>query len=155
MAFGMLLDVLRIRVTDELREKQRLIYSGNVSGKYEKIPRGSFSIAFSLPTAPESIEKVEAALWAEIGKLQTDGPSAEDLNKVKQTWKQEYQRSLRENGYWLNYMRLSVIEGRSTREILMREKRIDAVTADDVKATAKRFLDRKQYVEMVLKPEGS
>ncbi len=77
---------------------------------------------------------MEEALWGEIAKLQAEGPGAEDLNKVKQTWKQEYQRNLRENDYWLNYLRLSVLEGLDMREIVIRDARIDAVKADDVKA---------------------
>ena len=76
-------------------------------------------------------------------------PAADDLNKVKQARLQTYRRALRENGYWMNYLRLNVLEGLDPHEILNIDKRINGVTADDVKAAARRYLDRKNYVEMV------
>jgi zinc protease len=152
-SLGMLNDVLNIRITDELREKQKLIYAGSSSVKYEKIPHGHYGVGISLPTAPQNVEKVEAALWGEIERLQTSGPDAEDLQKAKQARQQTYRRALRENAYWLNHLRQSVLEDRDPHDILTIARRIDAVTANDIKTAAQRFLDRKNYVEMVLKPE--
>ncbi|SDG44062.1 MULTISPECIES: pitrilysin family protein [unclassified Duganella] len=152
-SLGLLSDVLNLRITDELREKQKLIYSGSASARYEKIPRGQYGVGITLPTSPQDVDKVEAALWSEIEQLQTQGPTAEDLNKVKQARLQAYRRLLRENGYWLNNLRMAALEDRDPHEILAIEQRINAVTAADIKAAAQRFLDRKNYVEMVLKPE--
>ena len=109
-SLGMLNEVLNIRINDELREKQKLIYAGSSSVKYEKIPHGHYGVGITLPTTPQNVEKVEAALWGEIERLQTSGPEAEDLNKVKQARLQAYRRALRENGYWINYLRQSVLE---------------------------------------------
>nr|WP_315250483.1 insulinase family protein [uncultured Duganella sp.] len=150
---GLLGDVLNLRITDELREKQKLIYSGNASVRYEKTPRGSYGVGITLPTSPQNVEKVEAAVWSEIERLQANGPTAEDLNKVKQARLQAYRRALREDGYWMNYLRQGVLEDKDPHEILKIEQRINEVTADDIKAAAQRFLNRKNYVEMVLKPE--
>jgi len=145
--------VLNLRITDELREQQKLIYSGGSSVRYDKIPRGQYGATIVLPTTPDKVPKVEAALWGEIEKLQANGPQAGDLDKVKQARLQTYRRSLRENGYWINYLRLNVLEGLDPHEILNIDQRINGVTADDVKAAARRYLDRKNYVEMVLMPE--
>lgn len=152
---GLLADVLNLRITDELREKQKLVYSGNASVRYEKTPRGAYGFAIMLPTSPQNVEKVEAAVWGEIERLQASGPAADDLNKVKQARLQSYRRALREDGYWLNHLRQGVLEERDPHEILKIEQRINDVTADDIKAAAQRFLDRKNYVEMVLKPEDA
>ncbi|QJE00456.1 insulinase family protein [Massilia forsythiae] len=153
-AFRVLLGVLNLRITDALREKQKLIYSGSAGGRYEMIPRGAYSLAIQLPTAPQNVEKVEAGLWAEIARLQDQGPSAEDLDKVKQALLQGYRKSMRENGYWLQTMQTAVLEGSDVHDILTLEQRVDAVTAARVQAAARRFLNRQQYVEMVLEPEA-
>ena len=152
-SLGLLNEVLNIRINDELREQQKLIYSGGSSVRYDKIPRGQYGATIVLPTTPDKVPKVEAALWSEIEKLQADGPQAGDLDKVKQARLQTYRRALRENGYWMNYLRLNVLEGLDPHEILNIDQRINAVTADDIKAAARRYLDRKNYVEMVLMPE--
>jgi zinc protease len=153
-ALGLLNEVLNIRITDELREKQQLIYSGGSTAQYEKIPHGHYAVGITLPTSPQNVDKVSAALWAEIERLKANGPDAADLDKVKQARLQSYKRSLRQNGYWMNYLRMGVLEDRDPHEILNIEQRINAVTAGDIKAAARRFLDRGNYVEMVLKPEA-
>jgi zinc protease len=153
-ALGLMVEVMKIRMVDELRERLKLVYASSASASYEKIPRGAYSVSFTLPTAPQNVDKVETALWAEIEKLQAQGPAAEDLDKVKQARLQSYRQSIRENGYWMNYLRMGVVEDKDVHDILKVEQAIDAVTADDVKAAARRFLDRKNYVEMVLKPEA-
>jgi zinc protease len=154
LVFRAMLDVLNIRITDELREKQKLIYSGGASGRYGKIPRGSYALSVQLPTSPQNVEKVEAALWSEIDKLQSAGPSEEDLNKVKQAMLQSYRKSIRENGYWLGYLVSAQVEDNDAHEILTVEQRINALTGPKVQAAAKRYLDKQKYVEMVLKPEA-
>jgi zinc protease len=153
-ALGLLNEVLNIRIKDELRENQKLIYTGGSAVRYDKIPHGHYAVAITLPTSPQNVDKVDAAMWAEIERLQAHGPSAEDLNKVKQARLQTYQRALRENGYWMGYLRQTALEDKDPHEILQIGERINAVTADDIKAAAQRFLDRKNYVQMVLKPEA-
>lgn len=153
LVFRAMVDVLNIRITDELREKQKLIYSGGASGRYSKIPRGSYALSVQLPTSPQNVEKVETALWAEIDKLQSVGPSEEDLNKVKQAMLQGYRKSIRENGYWMGYLVNARMEDNDMHEILTMEQRINALTAPKVQEAAKRYLDKQKYVEMVLKPE--
>lgn len=153
-AFRAMVDVLNIRITDELREKQKLIYSGSAGGSYKRTPRGMYGLAVTLPTSPQNIEKVETALWGEIAKLQDQGPSEEDLNKVKQALLQGHRKSMRENNYWLQSLFTAEIDRSDPHDILTVEERINAVTAPQVQAAAKRFLSRENYVEMVLKPEA-
>jgi zinc protease len=66
-----------------------------------RIPYGHYTLGVTLPTGPESVDKVLAATFAEIERMRTQGPDQADLDKVKQNWIQTYRKSLRENGYWL------------------------------------------------------
>jgi zinc protease len=43
--------------------------------------------------------------------------------------------------------------GLNTSDILTYEKRVDAITVDQVKAAANRYVDFKNYVQVVLNPE--
>jgi zinc protease len=152
--FRALVDVLNLRIAEDLRERQKLIYAGNATGEYANIPRGSYALSINLPTAPQNVDKLEAALWASIGRLQAQGPSAAELNKVKQAMLQGYRRNLRENDYWMQYLRGAELEGSDPHDILTVEQRIGALTEADVQAAARRFLNPNQYVEMVQVPES-
>lgn len=149
-----MLEVLNIKLTEVLREQMGLIYGGGSQGTLSKLPYGNYAITLSLPCGPENVEKVIAAAFAEIRKLQGQGPEAGDLEKVKQNWNTNHRRSMRENGYWLNYFQGAYLNGIAPETILQYGERVDAVKAADVKAAAARYFDFENYVQVVLYPEA-
>jgi zinc protease len=148
-----LMDVMNIRITDILREKLTLIYGGGMGGTVSKIPYGSYSIGVSLPTGPANVDKVIAATFAEIAQMKEQGPAAADLDKVKQNLLQTHRRSIRENGYWLSYLKLTALQDYEPDSILTYEQRLAAVSANDLKEAARRYFDLNNYVQLVLYPE--
>ncbi|GAB3392054.1 M16 family metallopeptidase [Massilia agri] len=148
-----LLEVTNIRIIDVLREQMALIYGGGATGALSKIPYGNYSIGVTLPTGPENVDKVLATTFAEIKRLQTQGPDAADLEKVKSNWIQNHRRSLRENGYWLGHLQAALSEGTDPASILDVEKRVQALTADDIRLAAQRYFNERNYVQVVLNPE--
>ena len=148
-----LLEVTNIRIIDVLREQMALIYGGGATGALSKIPYGNYSIGVTLPTGPENVDKVLATTFAEIKRLQTQGPDAADLEKVKSNWIQNHRRSLRENGYWLGHLQAALSEGTDPASILDVEKRVQALTADDIRTAAQRYFNERNYVQVVLNPE--
>jgi len=148
-----MLEVLNIKLTEVLREQMGLIYGGGSQGTLSKLPYGNYAITLSLPCGPENVEKVIAAAFAEIRKLQAQGPEAGDLEKVKQNWNTNHRRSMRENGYWLNYFQGAYLNGIAPETILQYGERVDAVKAADIKAAAGRYFDFENYVQVVLYPE--
>jgi zinc protease len=148
-----MVEVLNIKLTEVLREKLGLIYGGGVNGGIAKLPYGNYSLALGMPCGPENVDKVIAAAFAEIRTLQEKGPEASDLAKVKQNWLTNHRRALRENGYWMSYLQSAQMNGFAPETILDIEKRIGAVTAEQVQAAAKYYFDFGNYVQVVLYPE--
>jgi zinc protease len=148
-----MVDVMNIRITDILREKLTLIYGGGMSGSLNRTPYGHYTIGISLPTGPANVDKVIAATFAEIAQMKLQGPSAADLEKVKQNWIQVHRSSLRENGFWLSLLQTAELYGTDPASVLTYEERIAAITAKDVKDAANRYFDMNNYVQAVLYPE--
>ena len=153
MRVNALLEVMNIKITETLREKLSLIYGGGMSGGINRIPKGQYLINLALPTGPANVDKVIAAAFAEIEKIKANGPDKADLNKVKQNWILEHRKSMRENGYWLGRMQASLLQGTDPANILNYEKRIGAITTNDLKQAARRYFDMRNYVQVVLYPE--
>jgi zinc protease len=149
-----MLEILNIKLTEVLREQMGLIYGGGSNGTLSKLPYGNYAITLSLPCGPENVDKVIAAAFAEIRKLQAQGPEAGDLEKVKQNWTNNHRRAMRENGYWLNYFQGAYLNGIAPETILEYGERVDAVKAADIKTAATRYFDFDNYVQVVLYPEG-
>ncbi len=151
--FHAMLDVLNLKIIDVLREKQGLIYSGGINGSIQRIPQMQYGIDIDLPCSPDNVNKVITAMFAEIQKLQTAGPSAEDVNKVKQAWLQDHQVNLRSNESWLDHLQTATLYQTDPESILSTEKRIKAVTASQIKDAASRYFNMQNYVQVVLYPE--
>jgi zinc protease len=150
-----LIEVMNIRIIDILREKMTLIYGGGMSGTLARIPYPHYAIGVSLPTGPDNVDKVIAALFAEIDRIKTVGPEQADLDKVKRNWLQGYKKSMRENGYWLGRLQATLTDGTDPASILTFEQEIAKLTADDVKTAAGRYFNAGNYVQVVLNPEKS
>ena len=148
-----LIEVINLRLIEVLREQMAMIYGGGANGALSKIPYGNYSIGISLPTGPEHVDKVLAATFAEIRRLQEQGPSAAEMEKVKTNWIQNHRRSLRENGYWVANLQAALTEGTDPASILDVERQVQALSAQDVQAAARRYIDTQNYVQVVLNPE--
>ena len=148
-----LTEVLNIKLIEKLREDLAGIYGGGMFGALNKYPYNHFSMGASLPCGPENVDKLIAATHEEIQKIKTNGPAVEDLNKVKETWKQQHEVNLKENAFWARQLLQSIELGTDLENLLSYEKRISLLTPIDVKNAANKYLDMKNYVQIVLNPE--
>ncbi|HSY27635.1 MAG TPA: insulinase family protein, partial [Burkholderiaceae bacterium] len=151
--FYMLMDVMNLKITDILREKLSLIYGGGMSGALNRTPYENYSIGVNLPCGPENVDKVIAALFAEIDKIKTDGPLQADVDKVKLQWLEERKIDMRTNGHWLNYLQDAFLYDTDPANILSFETRVNAVTPAQLKELAKHYFNTENYMQAVLYPE--
>ncbi len=151
--FHMLIEVMNIRMIDILREKMSLIYSGGLSGTLNRAPYGNYRIDVNLPCAPENVDKVIAAAFAEIEKIRKEGPQLSDVEKVKQNWTKQNQIALRTNSKWLGFLKDSTLYGTTQTDILAEEKMINSITPEEIKATALRYFNMGNYVQAIMYPE--
>jgi zinc protease len=148
-----LVEIMNLRIVDVLREKLGLIYSGRMTGGLARVPYEHYRIATSLPTGPDQVERMTAALFAEIERLKKEGPDPADLNKVKQAWSQSWQRNLRNNAYWVSALGSAELYGTDPHRILDQLQRAGKLTTEDVKLAAQRYFNTENYVQVVLNPE--
>jgi len=148
-----LVEVMNLRIVDVLREKMGLIYGGTMSGAISRLPYEHYGIGTSLPTAPEQVERLTAALFAEIERLKNEGPDQAELDKVKRTWAQTWSRSLQSNTFWAAALGAAELYGTDPHRILDQMQRAGALTTRDVQRAAQRYFDIGNYVQVVLNPE--
>ena len=152
MRLRALVEIMQIKATEALREQRGLVYTASISGGLTRHPYGHYTINIGLPTAPENVQKAIDATFAEARKLQENGPEAADLAKVKENWTTNYRKALRENGWWLGNLQLSVVNKTDPKLLLRQNEMIASLTVADVQAAAKRYFDFSNYVQVVLHP---
>jgi zinc protease len=146
-------EVLNLRIIEKLREELGGIYSGGAYGSLSKLPYPNYSVGISFPCAPENVQKLIAATLAEIENMKTKGPAEADLNKVKETWKQQHLTQMKDNGYWTRQLLQNLESGAESTQLVNYEANVNAITLKDVKEAAAKYFDMKNYVQVVLNPE--
>ncbi|SDD42928.1 zinc protease [Massilia sp. PDC64] len=155
MRMNALIEVMNLRVNAVLREKLGLIYAGQLAGALHMIPYEHYEISTQLPTGPEKVDQLVAALFAEIDSVKANGPTQAELDKVKANWRVGYERAQHENGYWLQHLQLSLLQGQPLARLLTIMDEVDALTVADVQTAAQRYFDKDNYVQVVLLPEAA
>ncbi|MEN7547757.1 insulinase family protein [Rapidithrix thailandica] len=146
-------EILTIRLTESLREEKSGVYGAGAGGGLSKRPYENYSFSVSFGCAPENVDELVAATFIEMKKLQKEGPSAEDLEKVKKAWIRQWKENLKKNGYWMGVLQSAYRNAFNPESVLDYEKNLKKVTAKSVKKAAKRYFNFKNYVQAVLKPE--
>ena len=100
---------------------------------------GLFAI-HAIPRAPHSLEEIEAAVDEEIQRAQSESPTERDLTKVRNEIEMSTVRSLTNNGGLASHLGEAWGLAGDWRFAFEEPKRIQAVTAEEVIAAAKRYL---------------
>ena len=94
--------ILDIVLTDKIREKLGGTYGVQISAELEKTPEEGFNIQLMFDTDPERRAELVNAIDVTISEMQKTGPSAENVQKVKEFMTKQHADELKKNDYMLN-----------------------------------------------------
>src|SRR5690348_9449671 len=108
----------------------------------------------ALPISPENVESLTAAVMTELDRLRREGPSAADVQAVKEQEKNTLQESLLQNGYWLNSLQAMHLLGRDPRRILQRMERAESLSVENIHAAIRKYFPVDRRTVVTLMPEN-
>jgi zinc protease len=132
-----------------IREEMGLAYFVGASQLQGLVP-GLF--AFYLGTDPQKIEPVKTALLDEIGKLASDGLTAEELARAKKKLIGQQQIANQSNGTFGYQCALDELYGLGFDYYKKLEHDVEAVTLDDTKRVAAKYFRDQPYVMATVRP---
>jgi zinc protease len=146
--------ILQIKLTERLREKESGVYSPSARASYVKYPANRYSIIVSFGCAPNNVERLIAATMDEINKIKTNGAEAVDIQKIIAEDTRTKEIQLKENGYWLNYLSNCYENNDNPKSILNYISSLNKVTQQSIKDAANTYLSGNNIVKLVLLPES-
>jgi zinc protease len=154
-ALSALADVLEIKLRERLREALAGTYGASVSAGLDRIPVAAYQVGISFGSSPDRVDELTRAVFAEIDSLKARGPTETDLAKVKETMTRERETNIKTNSWWLSQLSARLRNAEDPREIATSAQFIASLTPQIVRDAARRWLNEKQYVKVVLLPEKS
>ncbi|MBI1900626.1 MAG: insulinase family protein [Planctomycetia bacterium] len=133
------------RLWDRVREREGLSYgvgSGfTASSEYKRA-----SLSFNAICNPQNIGKVEFSIRDEIERLLKDGVPAEELDRAKASYLQAQKLNLTSDGAIAGLLATHAYRGRTLAYNIELEKKIAALTPEQVTAAIKKHVDAKTLV---------
>ena len=146
-------EVLTNKLIELLREEKGGVYGVGARGSLSKIPYESYTFRVGFPCSPDNAEDLIQATLDEIDRIKEEGVSEEDLQKIKETQRRERKEDLEKNSFWMNTLYSSYYYDLPLDRIKNFNEKIDALTSDNLKETAKTYLKADNYIQVVLMPE--
>ena len=146
-------NVLSIRLREILREELGGTYGVSVSYETSLPLPGYGALMVQFGSAPENVEKLQKAVFDEVARLKAQGPSADDVAKVKEMEKRDLETNARQNSYWVGSLQTVHLYGWDPTGILRRPQRADTLTPEILHGIYKKYFPLDRYTVVALKPE--
>lgn len=152
--FSSLSEALNIKLVEELREAEGGVYSVSSNASAGKYPYGHYTFRIYFPCDPGNVDKLTGIALDLLREIRENGPTDEDLHKIKEAQRRQYLINLKENNYWLNALRTSYYYGLDPTELLKTEEMISSLSKEDIKDIANEMIDIDKYIKITLYPEN-
>ena len=151
--FHSMLEVLKIKLREILREDKSGTYGVSVNGAAMKYPEQMYNITISFGCAPEHVNDLVKTTFDELDSLKNFKVSDTYINKVKETQKREFEVNTKENKFWLNNLQAYYFYNIDISLLMKYPERVEKFNSGTVQKVAQKYFDDNNYVKVVLYPQ--
>jgi len=145
--------VLNIRLREILREELGGTYGVSVGFSNTPPIKGNGMMTIQFGSSPDNVDKLVAATLKEIERLKAEGPSLDDVNKVKELERRDLETNAKQNSYWLGSMQTVHMFGWDPAGIARRLDRTEKLTPEIIKTMFQKYFPMDRYTLVTLEPE--
>jgi zinc protease len=146
--------VLDIKLREAVREDKSGTYGVSVSASMNLFPREDYKISISFGCDPARTEELTSTIFKVIDSLKTFGPEDIYITKVTESQLRSYETNMKENTFWLRALQSYYFNGQDPALILKYPDLVSTLTPEKIRVAINRYLNKENYVEVVLFPEG-
>jgi zinc protease len=150
---AMMVQILELRLNDELREKQGATYSPSVSSSQSSVWNDWGLISASVEVPPELTDSFFRDTLKIAGDLRDRPPTEDELLRARQPYLEGLIRAQATNEYWLSQLSGAQTDPRRLDAVRSVLAGIERVRPLDVQAAARTFLKEDQAWRLVVLPE--
>ncbi|MBI4775854.1 MAG: insulinase family protein [Deltaproteobacteria bacterium] len=139
------------RLHQALKEQDQFVLSVSSSSWTPWFVNGVFSVSMEL--SPENVDAALDRMWAEIGKMQKEGPLPDELERAKRKVQAQYVYNQQSPSGMARELASSVYSSGDAYFNRFYTDRIQEVTAEQVQAAARSYLRPNRITVAVMRPE--
>lgn len=144
--------VLKLRYTENIREKEGGTYGVSVNAGAVREPYQNYSMTMVFDCDPDRAAQLKSLVYEETEKMMQEGPTAEELHKVVSNIKKNREQSKQHNRYWLNNIYSEYVTGIKF-DPEGYEKMLDKISPKDIQKFAQSLFKGADVVDVVFQPK--
>ena len=134
---SMLEQAMQMLYTETVREDEGGAYSVGVSASLRDYPEQQGIMQIVLPTAPDKRDRMMEVIEQGIKRICDEGPSEDNLQKIRQYMLRSHSEDLKKNDYWMNELQARTRYGEDN--VTSYEREVERVTIADLQKLARRI----------------
>lgn len=149
-----LIDILNIKLRQAVREEQGGTYGVRVMQNISKYPKSKYMVLINFGCSPVRVEELTKTVFSVFDSLKQFGPSETEIAKVKEMNRKQREVNLKVNGFWMRFLSNYLSNGDDPNTLYKYDEFVNDLKSSDIKETAAKYLDEKNYIKVVLYPES-
>ena len=145
-------NIIDMIYTDTLREEEGGTYGAQSMTSTNKYPVDREIIQVYFDTNPSSADKLRELALAGLKKLATEGPTDEQMTRVKENFKKNVPEKRIQNNYWMDVINHWYRFGKEDYDAAY-EAAVNNLSADGVRNAVANILASGNYGEIVMSPD--
>lgn len=144
--------ILDMIYTDTLRESEGGTYGASTGVQIDKFPVDRSMIQVYFDTNPSSSDKLREIAKTELRKFAENGPTEEQMTRVRENFKKNVPEKRIQNNYWMTVINCIYTYGIADYDAEY-EAAVNALTPESIRAAAASVLSSGNLLEVVMSPD--
>jgi len=146
--------VVQLELTDSLREELGQTYSPGVNASQSRTWPGYGTFNVAAPVATAQVDAARETMLAAIRKLVSEPVDADMLLRARRPLLEAYDNALKTNAGWMELADDAQRQPDRIARFTSAKAKLEALTAEDVRATAAKYLQPDQRLEIDVLPKA-
>ena len=144
--------VMQVELTDTLREQLGQTYSPGVNASQSQTYAGFGYFTLAAQVAASEVDAAREAMLATVRTLIADPLDEDVLLRARRPVLEAYDNALKSNAGWMTLVDRAQSEPEDIDRFIAAKSRFEALTPQDIQATAARYLKPEERLEIVVLP---
>jgi len=144
---------LKIKLREVLREDKGGTYGVRINSSGKHSPEDDYEVSITFGCSPDRVDELTNSLFTQLDSIRTFPLDESYIEKVKEMQRRQKEVETKENDYWLKKLQSYYFYNMDLSNLYVEDDEIEKLNANDVMEAAKKYLNMKNYVSVILYPE--
>ncbi|MFN2579109.1 MAG: M16 family metallopeptidase [Pyrinomonadaceae bacterium] len=146
-------EILQRRLLEVIREELSGTYGINATPTYQRVPNPEYSITINFGSSPDRTDALVKRVFEELEKFKAEGPTEQQLTDEREILLREFETNSKLNNWLVSQIGQRYESGEDPAGLWVIPDLYRKIDKAMVQDAAKKYLDTKRYVEVMLFPE--